>query len=215
MDVKMNNISLDLLGMRLTIKLPRISIKDPEEEEAAEYHLKIEESQNRENEDSLINNKMTYMEWRYGDKLQQMTDSSKVEETKTEVVRVKELPRLERATVARNNMMLSTRRSREQFQRSRLLKYDQRVVNRLMTVEQIGHIEQWLNNQPDSFTQQTTDDAENVYETVDDDAPDSPRKDDPEDDDVPTVDLDKSTNFYRHIANSQDRLVYYRKVSIV
>ena len=205
MDVKMDNISVDLLGLRLTLRLPRISLKDTDEEEA-EYHLKIEQSNNINKE--IEDNKMSYLEWRYGDSMAKMVESS-VSEPQQEVVRAKELPKLERAAVARNNLILSTRTS-QHFQRSRLLKYDQRVVNRLMTVDQIGHIEQWLNNQPDSFP--VDEDSENVYESVDD-TTDSPR-DNPEED-VPPVNVSKSTNLYRDIANRRDAVVYYRKVTIV
>ena len=41
MDFKMNSLALELLGMRLTMKLPRPKLRKEEDEEAAEYKISI------------------------------------------------------------------------------------------------------------------------------------------------------------------------------
>ena len=99
MDVKLDNISMDLLGLRLTFKLPRISIKDQDDQnQSAEYHLHIEESQNQENEDQ----RMSYMEWKYGDQMNNLVDEATInEERRREVVKMRELPEL-KASVLKN-----------------------------------------------------------------------------------------------------------------
>ena len=40
------------------------------------------------------------------------------------------------------------------MKKNSLLKYDNRVVNQLLTVEQLQNIENWLGEQPDSFARE-------------------------------------------------------------
>merc|ERR1712108_36802 len=41
MDLKMNSLALELLGLRLTMKLPRPKLRKESEEDAAEYKISI------------------------------------------------------------------------------------------------------------------------------------------------------------------------------
>ena len=207
MDVKLDNISMDLLGLRLTFKLPRISIKEQDDQnQSAEYHLHIEESQNRENEDQ----RMSYMEWKYGDQMNNLVDEATInEERRREVVKMRELPELKASVLKNlnlNNQQHQVKKSSIAEDRARMLRYDHRVINRLMTVDQISHIEQWLDDQPAQLA-----DDEHVYDEL------TPVPDNTKDEDVHDshhVDVAKSTNYYRDIAN-RDRFIYYKKVSIV
>ena len=207
MDVKLDNISMDLLGLRLTFKLPRISIKEQDDQnQSAEYHLHIEESQNRENEDQ----RMSYMEWKYGDQMNNLVEEATInEERRREVVKMRELPELKASVLKNlnlNNQQHQVKKSSIAEDRARMLRYDHRVINRLMTVDQISHIEQWLDDQPDQLA-----DDEHVYDEITS-VPDNTKDEDVHD--SHHFDVAKSTNYYRDIAN-RDRFIYYKKVSIV
>merc|ERR1719507_1854389 len=108
----MNSLALELLGMRLTMKLPRPKLR--KEEEAAEYKISI------------------------------------VRHNRSEVrPRARELP---------NN----TKRAGGILEKNSLLRYDNRVVNQLLTVEQLQNIENWLGEQPDSFAKEEIEELENI-----------------------------------------------------
>ena len=178
MDLKMNSLALDLLGMRLTMKLPRPKLR--KEEEAAEYKISI------------------------------------VRHDRSEVrPRARELP---------NN----TRRAGSILKKNSLLKYDNRVVNQLLTVEQLQNIENWLGEQPDSFAKEEIEELENIEPVCLNQEQEDKRQDDsaerkPKD----TVDkkqgsmvevmdgfleeVTKSTNFYRDIANNHNKQLFLKK----
>merc|ERR1719209_1417060 len=48
------------------------------------------------------------------------------------------------------------------LKKNSLLKYDNRVVNQLLTVEQLQNIENWLGEQPDSFAKEEIEELENI-----------------------------------------------------
>ena len=158
MDLK--NLSLDLLGLRLTFKLPRISLKeqDTESEEAAEYHLKVEQrkettedDQDQEMEVEQEGGKMSYLEWRYGDKLNSMVaDTAMLDTAEMARPRMRPVRRLSRLELRRRQEQEVDRVGEEEARR---LGRDARVVAQLLSVEQVARIETWLSAQPDQFQQ--------------------------------------------------------------
>ena len=173
MDLKMNSLALDLLGMRLTMKLPRPKLR--KEEEAAEYKISI------------------------------------VRHDRSEVrPRARELP---------NN----TRRAAGILTKNSLLKYDNRVVNQLLTVEQLQNIENWLGEQPDSFAKEEIEELENIEPVCLNQEKEDKRQDEDEDmvdkkqrNMVEVMDgfleeVTKSTNFYRDIANNHNKQLFLKK----
>ena len=195
MDVKMDNVSMELLGLRLTFKLPRISIRENNEEEEAEYHLDIQKAKMEEEDED---NKVSYLEWRYGDNLNNIVNATAEIEPKNEVTKMREVPKLKAAMLRHNNYREMTSKITVDDERSRVLRQDMRVVNRLMTVDQIQHIEQWLSDQPDMFP-----DQDQVEQQTEEDQDNN--------EDVQDSNIVPFNNFYTR----NDRLVYYRKVSIV
>ena len=113
MDLKMNSLALELLGMRLTMKMPRAKLRKEVEEEAAEYKISI------------------------------------VRHNRSEArPRARQLPN-------------STKRP-SILKKDSLLRYDNRVVNQLLTVEQLQNIENWLGGQPDTFATEEIEEVEVV-----------------------------------------------------
>ena len=123
MDIK--NLTYDLLGITLRLKLP--GFWRQEEQEGAEYQLKIEESQeHKENqeEEEREERKVSYIEWRYGERLKEIVTAR---------------PHTEPA---------SQKASQDKLKR---LRKDFRVINNYLTPQQIAHIETWLQEQPEHF----------------------------------------------------------------
>ena len=160
MDLK--NLSLDLLGLRLTFKLPRISLKEQESEseEAAEYHLKVEQRKETTEEDQVQQmeqdqeqegGKMSYLEWRYGDKLSSMVaDTAMLDTAEMARPRMRPVRRLSRLELRRRQEQEVGQVGEEEARR---LGRDARVVAQLLSVEQVARIETWLSAQPDQFQQ--------------------------------------------------------------
>ena len=158
MDLK--NLSLDLLGLRLTFKLPRISLKEQEteSEEAAEYHLKVEqrketkeEDQDQEMEVEQEGGKVSYLEWRYGDKLSSMVaDTAMLDTAEMARPRMRPMRRLSRLELRRRQEQEVGQVGEEEARR---LGRDARVVAQLLSVEQVARIQTWLSAQPDQFQQ--------------------------------------------------------------
>ena len=155
MDLK--NLSLDLLGLRLTFKLPRISLKEQEteSEEAAEYHLKVEQrketTEDQEMEVEQEGGKMSYLEWRYGDKLTSMVaDTAMLDTAEMARPRMRPVRRLSRLELRRRQEQEVGQVGEEEARR---LGRDARVVAQLLSVEQVARIETWLSAQPDQFQQ--------------------------------------------------------------
>ena len=170
MDLKLNSLAWELLGMRLTMRLPRPKLR--KEEEEAEYKISIV---------------------RHEDK----------SETRP---RAFQLP---------NNV-----KKQEGIQKKdSMLKYDNRVVNQLLTVEQLQNIQNWLGQQPESFVteeveeQQIMDPAKEQKEKVqeDKDMVDKRQENLVEVMDGFLEDVTKSTNFYRDIANNHNKQHFLRK----
>merc|ERR1711974_137723 len=168
MDLKMNSLALELLGLRLTMKLPRPKLRKESEEDAAEYKISI------------------------------------VRHNRSEArPRARELPNnTKRAGILKKNS---------------LLMYDNRVVNQLLTVEQLENIENWLGEQPDSFAKEEIEELE-VLEPV---RLNQEQEDKRQDDAVETKprnmveivdgfleEVTKSTNFYRDIANNHNKQLF-------
>ena len=171
MDLKMNSLALDLLGMRLTMKLPRPKLR--KEEEAAEYKISI------------------------------------VRHDRSEVrPRARELP---------NN----TKRAGGILEKNSLLRYDNRVVNQLLTVEQLQNIENWLVEQPDTFAKEEIEELENIEPVClnqeqedkrqDEDMVDKKQRNMVEVMDGFLEEVTKSTNFYRDIANNHNKQLFLKK----
>ena len=171
MDLKMNSLALELLGMRLTMKLPRPKLR--KEEEAAEYKISI------------------------------------VRHDRSEVrPRARELP---------NN----TKRVEGILKKNSLLKYDNRVVNQLLTVEQLQNIENWLGEQPDTFAKEEIEELENIEPVClnqeqedkrqDEDMVDKKQRNMVEVMDGFLEEVTKSTNFYRDIANNHNKQLFLKK----
>ena len=167
----MNSLALDLLGMRLTMKLPRPKLR--KEEEAAEYKISI------------------------------------VRHDRSEVrPRARELP---------NN----TKRVEGILKKNSLLKYDNRVVNQLLTVEQLQNIENWLVEQPDTFAKEEIEELENIEPVClnqeqedkrqDEDMVDKKQRNMVEVMDGFLEEVTKSTNFYRDIANNHNKQLFLKK----
>ena len=155
MDLK--NLSLDLMGLRLTFKLPRISLKEQEteSEEAAEYHLKVEQrketTEDQEMEVEQEGGKMSYLEWRYGDKLTSMVaDTAMLDTAEMARPRMRPVRRLSRLELRRRQEQEVGQVGEEEARR---LGRDARVVAQLLSVEQVARIETWLSAQPDQFQQ--------------------------------------------------------------
>ena len=167
MDLKMNSLAWELLGMRLTMRLPRPKLR--KEEEEAEYKISI---------------------------------------VRHDDIRP-------RAFQLPNNV----KRQEGILKKDSMLKYDNRVVNQLLTVEQLQNIQNWLGQQPESFVteeveeQQIMDPAKEQKVKVQED------KDmvDKRQDNLVEVmdgfleDVTKSTNFYRDIANNHNKQYFLRK----
>ena len=169
MDLK--NLSLDLLGLRLTFKLPRISLKEQEteSEEAAEYHLKVEqrkettEDQEQEMEVEQEGGKVSYLEWRYGDKLSSMVaDTAMLDTAEMARPRMRPVRRLSRLELRRRQEQEVGQVGEEEARR---LGRDARVVAQLLSVEQVARIETWLSAQPDQF-QQMEEEEEDHYTEI-------------------------------------------------
>ena len=156
MDLK--NLSLDLLGLRLTFKLPRISLKEQEteSEEAAEYHLKVEQRKETTEEDQEMEQeqeggKVSYLEWRYGDKLSSMVaDTAMLDTAEMARPRMRPVRRLSRLELRRRQEQEVGQVGEEEARR---LARDARVVAQLLSVEQVARIETWLSAQPEQFQQ--------------------------------------------------------------
>ena len=155
MDLK--NLSLDLLGLRLTFKLPRMSLKEQEteSEEAAEYHLKVEQrketTEDQEMEVEQEGGKVSYLEWRYGDKLSSMVaDTAMLDTAEMARPRMRPLRRLSRLELRRRQEQEVGQVGEEEARR---LGRDARVVAQLLSVEQVARIETWLSSQPEQFQQ--------------------------------------------------------------
>ena len=172
MDLKMNSLAWELLGMRLTMRLPRPKLR--KEEEEAEYKISIvrheDKSETRHRAFQLPNN-----------------------EKKQEVEGI--------------------------LRKDSMLKYDNRVVNQLLTVEQLQNIQNWLGQQPESFVteeveeQQIMDPAKEQKEKVqeDKDMVDKRQENLVEVMDGFLEDVTKSTNFYHDIANNHNKQHFLRK----
>ena len=175
----MNSLGLELLGMRLTMKLPRPKVRK-EEEEAAEYKISIVRHDRSEGR-----------------------------------LRARELP---------NNAKKQT--STGILKRNSLLRYDNRVVNQLLTVEQLENIENWLGEQPDSFAKEEIEELKNIEpvplnqdQKGQDNSTERKSKDmlDKKQGNLVEVmdgyleDVTKSTNFYRDIANNHNKQHFLRK----
>ena len=173
MDLK--NLSLDLLGLRLTFKLPRISLKeqDTESEEAAEYHLKVEQRKETTEEDQVQQmeqdqeqegGKMSYLEWRYGDKLSSMVaDTAMLDTAEMARPRMRPVRRLSRLELRRRQEQEVGQVGEEEARR---LGRDARVVAQLLSVEQVARIETWLSAQPDQFQQMEEQMEEDHYAKI-------------------------------------------------
>ena len=182
MDLKMNSLAWELLGMRLTMRLPRPKLR--KEEQEAEYKI------------SIVRH-----------------------EDKTEM--------RPRAFQMPNNV----KKQEGILKKDSMLKYDNRVVNQLLTVEQLQNIQNWLGQQPESFVteeveeQQIMDPAKEQKEKVqedkdivdkDMDKEDKNMVDKRQDSLVEVMDgfleeVTKSTNFYRDIANNHNKQHFLRK----
>ena len=179
MDLKMNSLALELLGMRLTMKLPRPKLRKEYEEEAAEYKISI------------------------------------VRHNRSEArPRARDLPNnTKRPGILKKNS---------------LLKYDNRVVNQLLTVEQLENIENWLGEQPESFAKEEIEELDilepvclnqKLEDKMQDDSAETRAKDmvDKKQGDMVEImdgfleEVTKSTNFYRDIANNHNKQLFVKK----
>ena len=124
MDLK--NITYDLLGLTIRLRLPRLA---RQEEPGAEYQLKIERSQVERQEE-----KVSYLQWRYGDRLEEILTASPQLPSETGKTRTKQKPD---KTPAGDKL--------------KKLRKDFRVINNYMSIEQISYIENWLQDQPEHF----------------------------------------------------------------
>ena len=167
MDLKMNSLAWELLGMRLTMRLPRPKLR--KEEEEAEYKISI---------------------------------------VRHDDIRP-------RAFQLPNNV----KKQEGILRKDSMLKYDNRVVNQLLTVEQLQNIQNWLGQQPESFVteeveeQQIMDPAKEQKEKVQEnkDMVDKRQDNMAEVMDGFLEDVTKSTNFYRDIANNHNKQHFLRK----
>ena len=170
MDLKMNSLAWELLGMRLTMRLPRPKLR--KEEQEAEYKI------------SIVRH-----------------------EDKTEM--------RPRAFQMPNNV----KKQEGILKKDSMLKYDNRVVNQLLTVEQLQNIQNWLGQQPESFVteeveeQQIMDPAKEQKEKVQEekDMVDKRQENLVEVMDGFLEEVTKSTNFYRDIANNHNKQHFLRK----
>ena len=167
MDLKMNSLAWELLGMRLTMRLPRPKLR--KEEEEAEYKISI---------------------------------------VRHDDIRP-------RAFQLPNNV----KKQEGILKKDSMLKYDNRVVNQLLTVEQLQNIQNWLGQQPESFVteeveeQQIMDPAKEQKEKVQEekDMVDKRQENLVEVMDGFLEEVTKSTNFYRDIANNHKKQNFLRK----
>ena len=132
MDIK--NITYNLMGLTLRLRLPRLG---RQEETGAEYHLKIEQSQDQSQEESQ-EQRVSYLQWRYGERLEEIVTASPQLPSQppgqTEGTRTKQEPDKSLAAA-----------------KLKKLKKDFRVINNYMSVQQISDIENWLQDQPEHF----------------------------------------------------------------
>merc|ERR1711934_25510 len=89
-----------------------------------------------------------------------------------------------------------------------MLKYDNRVVNQLLTVEQLENIQNWLSEQPDTFETEEVEERELKGPFR--------GEEEKEGDLVDVLDgfldeVTKATNYYREIANNTNKQDYLRK----
>lgn len=124
MDLK--NITYQLMGLTVRLRMPRLG---RQEETGAEYHLKIEQSQEQ---------RVSYLQWRYGERLEEIVTASpqlpSQPPSQTERTRTKQEPDKSLAAA-----------------KLKKLKKDFRVINNYMSVQQISYIENWLQDQPEHF----------------------------------------------------------------
>ena len=166
----MNSLAWELLGMRLTMRLPRPKLR--KEEEEAEYKISIVRHDNKS-------------------------------ETRPTAFQLANNVKKQEGILKKDSM----------------LKYDNRVVNQLLTVEQLQNIQNWLGQQPESFVteeveeQQIMDPAKEQKEKVqeDKDMVDKRQENLVEVMDGFLEDVTKSTNFYRDIANNHNKQHFLRK----
>merc|ERR1712198_778006 len=83
------------------------------------------------------------------------------------VTKMRELPKL-KSSLLRMHQFQHQDLIAVDDERRHLLRKDSRVINRLMTVEQLSHIQKWLENQPDEFDVEKVQE-ESHYEKVDND----------------------------------------------
>ena len=193
MDLKLNNLSLDLLGFRLTLKVPQITNKEHDTKSRDEKEKDLCTCDNEETKQEKEQGpKKTYLEWRYG------------ELPKPQIATIKEIARLENETI-KNNMKPKIVTERES-----ILKYDKRVINRLLTVDQLNNIEKWLGEQPEKFP------TENEYAQH----ITGPSTENIDSQMIDVIDgfldeVTKATNYYRDIANNTNKRRLYSKESLV
>ena len=144
MDIK--NLTYDFLGLTLRLKVPGFW---RQEQEGAEYQLKIEE---REEEREDEERKVSYIQWRYGDRLEQIVTARPHPSVQT----LRELGRREETGDKSHKPS-----SQDNLKR---LRKDYRVINNYLSPEQITHIETWLEDQPDHFLAEELDGQEDVKE---------------------------------------------------
>lgn len=152
MDLKMNSLGLDLLGMRFTMKMPQLKkISHANEDEATEYKISIVRQGPEQEQDKAV------------------------------------IPNNGKPSILRKDS---------------LLKYDHRVVNQLLTVEQLQNIENWLGQQPDKFATEEVEQQELAGPFQ--------GEEEKEGDAVDIMDgfleeVTKATNHYRDIANNRNK----------
>ena len=209
MDLK--NLSLDLLGLRLTFKLPRISLKEQEteSEEAAEYHLKVEQrketTEDQEMEVEQEGGKVSYLEWRYGDKLTSMVaDTAMLDTAEMARPRMRPVRRLSRLELRRRQEQEVGQVGEEEARR---LGRDARVVAQLLSVEQVARIETWLSAQPDQFQQMEEEEEDHYTEIKEEEVF---TMEDVQDSHQPAQ---PATSQYQDILSRRN--VHYRRVTIV
>ena len=117
----------------------------------------------------------------------------------------------------------NTRRAAGILKKNSLLRYDNRVVNQLLTVEQLQNIENWLGEQPDTFAKEEIEELENIEPVCLNQEQEDERHDEDEDmvdkkqgNMVEVMDgfleeVTKSTNFYRDIANNHNKQLFLKK----
>ena len=143
----MKNLTYQLLGLTLKLKLPSLW---REEEDGAEYQLKIEESKEH---------KVSYLQWRYGHKLEQMVTARAQPDMQTVITE-----ETENILTGENKPPIQDKKPASQDKPHKRLRKDFRVINNLMSPEQITNIEQWLADQPDHFQTEQVGEIQEVQE---------------------------------------------------